>query len=114
MNTQKIKRQKRVRSKVQGSTMRPRLSVHKSIRYIYVQVIDDEKRKALFGVSEKHLPKADAKATKTDRAKQLGLLIAKMAQDKKIKTVVFDRGSFPYHGRIKALADGAREGGLTF
>jgi len=112
MNTinRKLKRQKRVRSKIYGKKM-PRLSVHKSNKAFYAQLIDDNANKTLFSVSEKLISE---KGTKIEKAKALGLIFAKKVVDAKIKKVVFDRGSFRYHGRVKAFADGAREGGLVF
>lgn len=109
----RIKKQKRIRGKIRGTVKRPRLSVHKSARFVYAQLIDDEKGVTILGVSERHLSSKD-KTTKIERAKEIGLLVAKQAKDKKITTVIFDRGSYPYHGRVKAIADGAREGGLKF
>src|SRR3989344_8622383 len=112
--SQKQKRARRVRKIIRGTTAMPRLSVYRSSRYIYAQIIDDEKKKTVLGVSEKNLTLGDTKTPKSDRAKQLGMLLAKMAGEKKIKKVVFDRGSYTYHGRVKAVAQGAREGGLQF
>lgn len=112
-NTQKQKRQLRVRSKMAGTKDKPRLSVYKSNKFISAQVINDEKAETILGVSEKDLSIKD-KVNKTERAKQVGILIAKKALEKKIKKVIFDRGSYIYHGRVKALAEGAREGGLEF
>ena len=106
------KRQKRIRAKISGSAQTPRLSVHRTNAYVYAQLIDDEKAKTLLGVSEKELGKVSG--TKTDKAKALGGLLAKKAGEKKIKKVVFDKGAFKYHGRVKAFAEGAREGGLEF
>ena len=108
----KLQRQGRIRSKVKLNVVRPRLSVYRSNNYIYAQIIDDVKQKTLLGVSEKLLGKT--KATKTENSKNLGIAIAKKAIEKKIKEVVFDKGSYRYHGRVKALAQGAREGGLKF
>ena len=108
-----IKRKIRVRSKVKGTCARPRLSVHRSNKFIYAQLIDDDKAETILGVSEKNLGK-EIKGKKSDKARELGLLLAKMAISKKIKAVVFDRGSYAYHGRIKQVAQGAREGGLKF
>ena len=110
---QKVSRQKRIRSKTKGTSEKPRLSVFRSNKSIYAQVIDDEKQKTIIGVSQKELSNKE-KTTKTDKARQLGLLIAKKAIQKKISEVVFDRGSYKYHGRVKAVAQGAREGGLKF
>jgi large subunit ribosomal protein L18 len=103
-------RQKRVRSKVQGTSDRPRLSVFKSNTAIYAQVIDDEK-----GVT---VVSADSRKSKganlTEKAKETGLEIAKLAKAKKVEAVVFDRAGYTFIGVVKALAEGAREGGLKF
>ena len=112
-NSQKQKRQVRVRAKIHGTKDKPRLSVFKSNKFIFAQVINDEKGETIVGVSEKDLSTKE-KLNKTERAKQLGVVLAKKAIEKKIKSVVFDRGSYLYHGRVKALAEGAREGGLKF
>ena len=109
----KQKRQKRVRAKIAGTKDKPRLSVFRSNRYLFAQLINDEKGQTLIGVSEKELS-AGEKVNKTEKAKQLGTVLAKKALHKKINTVVFDRGSYLYHGRVKAFAEGAREGGLKF
>lgn len=118
MNTKKekkLKRQLRIRKKIRGTKEQPRLSVYRSNKFVYAQIIDDEKEKTLLGVSEKTLDKAaEKKETKIVKAKKLGLLLAKKALEKKINKVVFDKGAYAYHGRIKALAEGAREGGLKF
>jgi large subunit ribosomal protein L18 len=106
-----LKRKIRVRSKIRGTKDVPRLSVFRSNRYIYAQLIDDEKGKTVLGVLEKNLEHTKG-VKKIERAKALGLLLAKKAMDKKIKKVVFDRGSYAYHGRVRLLAEGAREGGL--
>jgi len=104
-------RHKRVRSRVTGALDRPRLSVFKANRHIYAQLIDDDAGKTLAAASSLEIK---SKGKKTDIAKEVGKLIATKALAKKIKAVKFDRGGFAYHGRIKALADGAREGGLEF
>ncbi|MEK7517188.1 MAG: 50S ribosomal protein L18 [Patescibacteria group bacterium] len=109
----KLQRRIRVRSKVKGTKDRLRLSVFKSNRFIYAQLIDDEARKTIIGLSEKHLLDKVGKK-KIELAKAVGALLAKKAIEKKIKKVVFDRGGNAYHGRISAVADGAREGGLEF
>lgn len=111
--TQKQKRQVRVRAKIFGTKDKPRLSVFKSNKFIFAQIINDEIGETIVGISEKELA-AKEKVNKTERARQLGVALAKKALDKKIKMVAFDRGSYLYHGRIKALAEGAREGGLKF
>jgi large subunit ribosomal protein L18 len=108
----KIKRQIRTRSKIRGTEARPRLSVYKSNRFMYAQLIDDVARKTILGVSEKHLK--ETLKGKIAKAKAVGILLAKKAIAKKIKKVVFDRGSYSYHGRVSGIAAGAREGGLEF
>lgn len=108
----KIRRKIRVRSKIRGTEKRPRLSVFRSNRFIYAQLINDTAGKTIVGVSEKHLK--EKLAGKSTRAKAVGILLAKKAFDKKIKKAVFDRGSYSYHGRISKIAEGAREGGLGF
>ncbi len=114
-NKQKLRRKIRTRGKIVGTQERPRLSVSRSNKSIYAQLIDDAHHVTILGVSEKHFEGIDAKkATKTEKAKKLGLLLAKKAGEKKVKKAVFDKGSFRYHGRVKALAEGAREGGLVF
>lgn len=105
------KKQLRTRSKLRKNTERPRLSVFRSNKYICAQIIDDVKNKTLVFISEE---KQNEKLTKTERAKKTGEALAKKAIAKKIKKVTFDRGSFAYHGRIMAFAEGAREGGLEF
>lgn len=108
----KIKRQTRTRSKINGTQSRPRLTVYKSNRYIYTQLIDDVARKTIVGASEKELK--ESISGKIARAKAVGNLLANKAQAKKIKKVIFDRGSYVYRGRIMGVAQGAREGGLEF
>lgn len=107
------RRKKRVRAKVQGTTQRPRLSVFRSNRYVYIQLIDDTTGKTIFGISPKQLEEKE-KLTRTEAAKKLGVRIAELSKEKKITHVVFDRGSYKYHGIVKAIAEGAREGGLVF
>ena len=103
----------RIRKKIKGTEQRPRLSVYRSNRDIYCQVIDDVNGHTLLSASarEDSVP-GDAKPL--ERAKKVGQLIAERAKDKNIEVVVFDRSGYLYHGRIKALAEGAREGGLKF
>ena len=107
-------RKKRIRKKVRGDSSRPRLSVFRSASHIYAQVIDDEAHKTLCSVSSlsKEISKGDQ--NKTETAKKVGVLVAQKCSEHNIKSVVFDRNGFVYHGRIKALADGARESGLKF
>ena len=111
--SQRIKRHKRVRAKIAGTPERPRLNVFRSATNIYAQIIDDVNGVTL--VSASSLEKDFAcEGTKSDAAKQVGLNVAERAKAKGIDTVVFDRGGYVYHGRVKALAEGAREGGLQF
>ena len=106
-------RHKRVRGKVSGTPERPRLNVFRSETNIYAQIIDDTKGITL--VSASSLEKSfECDGTKTDAAKKVGEVIAERAKAKGIDLVVFDRGGYLYHGRVKALAEGAREGGLQF
>ncbi len=112
----RLKRQVRVRNKVRGTSERPRLSVFRSARHIYAQVIDDANNRTLASASTvaKELSD-DLKSTgNADAAKAVGAAVAQKAIAQDIKQVVFDRNGFLYHGRVKALADGAREAGLSF
>ena len=112
-NAQRLKRHKRVRSKISGTPERPRLNVFRSETNIYAQIIDDVAGSTL--VSASSLEKGfECDGTKTDAAKKVGQLVAERAKAKGIDTVVFDRGGYVYHGRVQALAEGAREGGLQF
>ncbi len=109
------KRHRRLRRSLSGTTARPRLSVFRSLSHIYGQIIDDTEGTTLAAACDLEAPLREGEgASKSDRAKQVGQLLAERAKEKGITTVVFDRGGFLYHGRIKALADGAREGGLQF
>ncbi|MFH1366880.1 MAG: 50S ribosomal protein L18 [Patescibacteria group bacterium] len=125
-NYQKIKQEKiysrvrRTRAKIKGTKERPRLCVKRSLKHIYAQLIDDQQGKTLAAASDLELKKPDLTALKTDyKAKEkiayaVGLLLARKARDKKIEKVVFDRREYKFHGRIKALAEGAREEKLIF
>ena len=115
-NEERKVRHARVRNKVFGTAERPRLNVYRSLTQIYAQVIDDESGKTLVSASslEKELAKKCAGKNRTEQAKIVGEAIAKRALDKKIETVVFDRGGYLYIGRVQALADSAREAGLKF
>ena len=111
----RAKRRRRVRSKIFGVSERPRLTVCKSIKHVYAQIVDDAVGRTLAHVSStsKELAgKLSAAKNKTDRAKIIGLAIADAAKEKGITEVVFDRNHNRYHGRVRALAEGAREGGL--
>ena len=100
----------RIRAKVHGTAKRPRLAVFVSNRYSYAQLIDDDGMNTIFQVTSREVKKG----TMLEKAKEVGNLIAKGAKDKKINEVVFDRGGFLYSGKVKAIAEGAREGGLKF
>ena len=106
-------RAKRIRRKLRAVSQLPRLSVFRSNLHIWAQIIDDQQGKTLAAASSKNLPQ-DFKGTKTEQAAAVGKLIAQQALKQKLKQVYFDRGSFRFHGRIKALADAARQVGLEF
>jgi len=114
--TPKQKRAKRVRKKIFGTSERPRLSVHRSLKNVFVQVIDDVKGKTLVGISSAGPEVRDLgiKGAKVDISKAVGKIVAEKAKEKGISKVVFDRSGYLYHGRVKAIAEGAREGGLDF
>ncbi len=107
---QRKRRAKRIRSRVAGTASLPRLSVYRSNKFIYAQLIDDEAGVTLASATDSKMKTG----TKQERASQVGEVLAKSAQEKNIKKVVFDRGGFVYAGRVAALADGARKGGLEF
>ena len=112
-NAQRIHRHKRVRAKISGTPERPRLNVFRSAANIYAQLIDDVNGKTL--VSASSLEKGfECDGTKSDAAKKVGMMVAERAKAAGIECVVFDRGGYVYHGRVAALAEGAREGGLQF
>jgi large subunit ribosomal protein L18 len=104
----------RIRKVVSGTPERPRMSVFRSSKEIYVQLIDDNAGKTLMAASSMDKTVADQKVTKMEQAKLVGKLIAQKALETGISQVVFDRGGYLYHGRVKSLADAAREGGLKF
>ena len=117
----RVRRKRRVRANVVGTKKRPRLSIFRSNTSLYVQLIDDSISKTLVSAHSREIK--IGKSEKKDEAKlskglqvglELGRLVAKKAKTKKISSVVFDRGGYKYHGRVKAVADGAREGGLKF
>lgn len=109
------RREIRTRIKVRGTTERPRLTVHKSNKFISVQIIDDEKRITLASVNEKQLGKlGELGKDGIGKAHEIGKMLAEKATKSKVKKVVFDKGGYAYHGKIKAIAEGAREGGLEF
>jgi len=115
--TSRLRAKIKIRKKISGTPDRPRLSVYRSLVNIYAQIIDDTTGNTLVAVSSlTKEAKADVKSVKgkINASKLIGTMLAKKALEKDIKKVVFDRGGFRYHGRVKALADGAREGGLVF
>jgi large subunit ribosomal protein L18 len=108
----RLRRRRRVRARVTGTTQRPRLSVYRSNRGVFAQLIDDSKSHTVAAVNwiEPEL----RKLTASEQAKRAGELLAERAKAAGVETCVFDRGGYQYHGRVKALAEGAREGGLVF
>ncbi len=120
----RLRRHKRIRAKVSGTIKQPRLCVNRSSKHIRAQIIDDEKGKTLVAASDQELKskttvkeqkdKKEIKKGKIAIAYKVGKLIAEKAIKKKISKVIFDRGGYKYHGRVKSLAEGAREGGLKF
>jgi large subunit ribosomal protein L18 len=111
---ERYRRHLRVRKKVQGTLERPRLVVFRSSKHIYAQLVDDQKGVTLAGAADSSEGIAVEGKGKVARSFALGRLIATKAKEKGIKKVVFDRGGYQYHGRVKAVADGARKGGLEF
>lgn len=113
----KIRKKARIRKKIQGTPNRPRLTVFRSLRHVYAQIIDDSNGKTIVSASSisKDL-REQVKSAKSEQevCKLVGMTAAKLALEQNIKEVVFDRNGFLYHGRVKAVADGAREGGLKF
>ena len=112
--TSKNRRIRRIQAQIRGSQGRPRLVVFRSNQYVYAQIIDDKQGKTLAAASEADLAKAVKSKSKLERAAQVGKLVAERASLKKLKRVVFDRRAYKFHGRVKAVAEAAREGGLEF
>ena len=111
----RLKRKNRIRRKLSGTTARPRLTVYKSLKHIYAQVVDDSTGRTLaFASSLSKELKGQDEGDKKDDAKRVGKLVAEKAKAAKVTQVVFDRNGFPYHGRIAAVAEAAREAGLEF
>ena len=109
----RLRRHRRVRGKLAGTAERPRLVVFRSNRGIFAQVVDDDAGRTLAAASWKELPQS-FKGDKTEQASEVGKRLAAAAKKAGVEAVVFDRAGYLYHGRVKALADGAREGGLSF
>ena len=112
-NERRIRIKRRIRKKLAGTASNPRLSVYRSNKQIYAQIINDIDNKTIVAASSKELAVEDYK-TKIEQAAKVGELVAKKATEAGIETVVFDRNGYLYHGRVKSLADGARNGGLKF
>lgn len=110
-NLRQARRHSRVRAKISGTEARPRLSVFRSNKGMFLQLVDDLNGKTLASAAVKEIKKTNGKI---ETSKELGKLIAEKAKGKKVSKVVFDRGYYKYHGRVKAAAEGAREGGLEF
>lgn len=120
----RIRRHSRIKSKIFGTSQVPRLYVFKSIKHIYCQLIDDEKNKVILNANDLEIKKTKIRKIKEEKGEkremsskiaisyEVGRLIAKKAKENKIEKAIFDRGGFAYHGRVKALAEGVREGGL--
>jgi large subunit ribosomal protein L18 len=109
----RLRRHRRVRGKVRGTAERPRLAVFRSNRGIFAQLVDDASGRTIASASWTGLPKS-FKGAKSEQASEVGKLLAANAKKAGVETVVFDRGGYLFHGRVKALAEGAREGGLRF
>jgi large subunit ribosomal protein L18 len=111
---QAFRRRMRVRNLVNGTSERPRLTVCKSLKNVFVQLVDDERGVTLIGLASNSASFDAGNAKKIEVAKKVGMKLAELAKAKGIEAVVFDRNQYRFHGRIKAVADGAREGGLKF
>jgi large subunit ribosomal protein L18 len=116
INIARLRRKERVRKRVVGTDTRPRVCIYRSNKHIYAQVISDDQGRTLATVSTltKELAEGARKSKRVEAAKQVGLALAKVCKDKNITQVIFDRNGFLFHGRVKAIADGALEGGLKF
>ncbi|HEX2930184.1 MAG TPA: 50S ribosomal protein L18 [Candidatus Binatia bacterium] len=116
INSARLRRKERVRKRVVGTDTRPRVCIYRSNKHIYAQVISDDQGRTLATVSTltKELAEGAKKSKRVEAAKQVGLALAKVCKDKNITQVIFDRNGFLFHGRVKAIADGALEGGLKF
>jgi len=109
---QKARRHRRIRAKISGTAERPRISVFRSNKHVYAQLIDDNARVTIAAASDAEVKKSGG--TPIETAREVGKLLAKRAGEKTIKKALFDRSGYKYHGNVKAIADGAREGGLEF
>ncbi|HUO99918.1 MAG TPA: 50S ribosomal protein L18 [Gemmatimonadota bacterium] len=109
--TTRRRRHQRIRRRVSGTAERPRLVVHRSLKNITAQIVDDSTGRTLLGITSES---ADGEGSKVDRARETGRRLGERAREAGVTRVVFDRGGYLYHGRVRALAEGAREGGLEF
>lgn len=114
MKDKRLRRKRRIRKNMEGTAQRPRLSVYRSNRHIYAQLIDDLSGHTIASASSQEDAVAQTEGDKKEQAKKVGEVIAKRALEKGIDHVVFDRNGYLYHGRVASVADGAREGGLNF
>lgn len=113
----RTRRKIRSRAQISGTALRPRLAIRRSLLGMYAQLIDDAASRTIVGMGAKNVDakiEAGERTAKIAEAYRIGFALAKVAQEKKITTIVFDRSGYPYHGRVQALADGARDGGLKF
>lgn len=110
----RYRRHLRVRKKISGTAARPRLVVSRSLKHIYAQLVDDDAGRTLLGVSDLSKAVTPSKPGKVGRSFAVGKLLGERAKEQGITAVVFDRGGYPYHGRVQAVAEGAREAGLEF
>lgn len=110
----RYRRHLRVRRRIRGTAERPRLVVFRSLKHVYAQLVDDDRAHTLVGIGDMSNDLEVDGTGKVERSRAVGRLLAKRAKEQGVKRVVFDRGGYPYHGRIKAVADGARDGGLEF
>jgi len=110
----RLRRIKRVRAKIFGTKDRPRLTIYRSLKHLYAQAIDDEKGHTITSASDFELPKTQKNKSKTEKAKEVGKLMANKLKKKNIKKIVFDRRGYKYHGIVKVFADSVREGGIEF
>lgn len=108
------RRQSRIRKVITGTNTKPRLCIYRSLRYVYAQLISDDNGCTLVSCSSKEFAETSSSVSSKESAKQVGLKLAQLALEKDIKDVVFDRNGYLYHGRVAAIAEGAREGGLNF
>lgn len=108
------RRHRKVRGRISGTAQRPRVCVTRSLMHVYVQAIDDDTHVTIAAASDKELTKSDTKLSKSEKAQKVGELLGKKLHEKNIESIVFDRGGYRYHGRVKSLAEGIRTSGIQF